>query len=241
MGFTTLIAQLISNYENPNSIGSKLRIKRIGALESMINHAYDNYGHVNIIDVGGTYQYWKILPEQFLREKQVKITIVNLAGAFKHTQANRFFSFLEGNGCDLSAFENKSFHIAHSNSVIEHVGSWNEMTCFAQEITRVSKSYFVQTPYFWFPIEPHYMLPFFHWLPEPARVSIVMKFDLARRKRKKDVDSAVRSLEHVRLLDKRMFSTLFKDAHITYEKVLYLPKSIIAIKHDANGNFKHNP
>jgi hypothetical protein len=229
VNLTNLVAKSVFNYQNTNSISFKLRAKRIAPLKDMIAEASQKYGHVKIIDVGGNKWYWNIISEKILQEKNVKITIINLPG-MNSFQDDEIFNFLEGDGCNLSNFDNDSFHIAHSNSVVEHVGNWDNMLKFASEIKRVSKGYFVQTPYFWFPMEPHFMIPFFHWLPEPVRVSMVMKFDLARRKKKKDINSAVQSIEHVHLIDKKMFGELFKDAQINFEKVFFIPKSMIAVK-----------
>jgi len=76
------------------------------------------------------------------------------------------FKFFEADGCNLAAFADHSFDIAHSNSVLEHVGSWARMVQFAKEVSRVSEKYFVQTPNYWFPIEPHFVTPFFQWFPK---------------------------------------------------------------------------
>ena len=66
------------------------------------------------------------------------------------------FSFVEGDGRNLSNFGDKTFDIAHSNSVLEHVGNWEDMHRFAGEIARVGRKYFVQTPSFWFPVAVSY-------------------------------------------------------------------------------------
>jgi hypothetical protein len=234
MGLSKKIAKSVSDYHNPNSIGARLRAKRIEPLLKMIKNNYEVYGNVDIIDIGGTKTYWRILPQEMLQSMNVKITLVNLPGN-KVPEENRIFTFMEGNGCDLHEINDGAFHIAHSNSVIEHVGDWDKMVRFAHEISRVSNSYFVQTPNYWFPIEPHFMAPFFHWLPRPMRVLLIMRFDLGHRIKQDSIDGAIRSIESVRLLDRKMFAELFPDAMIFTEKVLFLPKSMIAIKnvHDS--------
>lgn len=58
MSLSNKIAQKISNYDNPKSIGSKFRKKRIATLLSMIEKTYKKHGLVNILDIGGRKNYW---------------------------------------------------------------------------------------------------------------------------------------------------------------------------------------
>lgn len=62
-------------------------------------------------------------------------------------------------------FADKSFDIAYSNAVIEHVGSWENQRAFVAELERVARHVFITAPNRWFPIEHHTGLPFLHWLP----------------------------------------------------------------------------
>jgi SAM-dependent methyltransferase len=69
-----------------------------------------------------------------------------------------------GDACNLP-FQDKSVDYVISNNVIEHITktNWHK---YASEIIRVAKKgYFVHAPNFWYPVEPHYFLPFFHWIP----------------------------------------------------------------------------
>lgn len=61
-------------------------------------------------------------------------------------------------------FKNNQFDIAHSNAVIEHVGSFEAQELFLKEITRVSKRGMLTTPNRYFPIEVHTKVPIFHWM-----------------------------------------------------------------------------
>lgn len=229
MSIFTKLANALTDYSSQNSLGSKFRTKRIVPMMKLIKAASNVYGSVNIIDIGGTELYWNIVSREFLDKHKVKITIVNLPGS-ELPMDHGPFMFVAADGCNLSAFDNDTFHIAHSNSVIEHVGDWGRKVQFATELSRVAKQYFIQTPSYWFPIEPHCMFPFFHWLPKPIRVWLVFYFKLGNWARADSIDEAVRIVESARLVDKKMFQALFKDAEVITERFIFLPKSFVAVK-----------
>lgn len=229
MSITKSLAKRISNYGSQKSFGSRLRTKRIAPLLGFIKTVSKEHGYVSILDIGGTEAYWGIVPQHYLEKYNVKITIVNLPGSEMPTNHGQF-TFIYANGCNLAEIQNNAFHIAHSNSVIEHVGDWERMVQFSNEISRVAQKYFVQTPNFWFPIEPHCMTPIFHWLPKPARIWLVMKFSLGNWRKASSVDDAMRIIESARLLNKAMFRELFSDSKVLTERLALLPKSFVAIR-----------
>ncbi|HEV7529557.1 MAG TPA: class I SAM-dependent methyltransferase [Solirubrobacteraceae bacterium] len=61
-------------------------------------------------------------------------------------------------------FSDDEFDLVYCSSVIEHVAP-SRREAFAAELRRVGRGWFVQTPAFSFPVEPHALLPFAHWLP----------------------------------------------------------------------------
>jgi hypothetical protein len=228
MSITKTIAKRISNYNDLNSFGSRMRKRRSQLLLPMILEVFREKGKVEIIDVGGTRTYWNIIPVDLLRAQNVKITIVN----FPDTEMSfddPIFSFVAGDGRNLSNFDDNAFDIAHSNSVLEHVGNWEDMRRFAGEIARVGRKYFVQTPSFWFPIEPHCMVPFFHWLPTSIRIQLVLRFELGNWKKATNLSEAKRIVESAQLLTIKKMRAIFSDAIIHTEWLLF-PKSHIAIR-----------
>lgn len=229
MSLSGQLGSWFSNYDMQKSLGSRLRKQRIAPLKQLIEEVYESEGTVNIIDLGGTEQYWGIFPKQYLTEFNVKVTIVNLAYRSK-PEDHGPFTFVEADACDLQIYDDLSFHITHSNSVVEHVGDWERMKKFAKESSRISRHYFIQTPNYWFPMEPHFVTPFFQWLPKPTKVWLVMNFQLGHLERAETVDDAMRTVEGTRLLNKKMFRELFPDANISTEWFLGLPKSFIAVK-----------
>jgi hypothetical protein len=229
VSITRSLAKHITNYTNQESLGSRLRAKRIIPLLRVIEKLSEEYDTVNIIDIGGTEEYWGIVPSGFLETRNVKITIVNLPGN-PLPENHDLFTFIHSDGCNLDKFENDSFHIAHSNSVIEHVGDWSRMTQFANELKRVSQKYYVQTPSFWFPIEPHCMTPFFHWLPKPLRVRLVMRYALGHWSKAASVEEATKIVDSARLLNRKKFRSLFSNSQILTERLFFMPKSFVAIR-----------
>jgi len=65
-------------------------------------------------------------------------------------------------------FADDEFDLVFCSSVIEHVPPARR-AAFAAEVRRVGRGWFVQTPAFSFPIEPHSLLPAAHWLPVRLR------------------------------------------------------------------------
>jgi hypothetical protein len=229
MRLTRALAQKVANYDDPTSLGSRLRRRRAEDLIAMIDAEHARRGAVRIIDVGGTRRYWNILPADYLEARAVEITLVNPAPPAEVAE-ERGFCYQAGDGRDLSGFADQSFQIAHSNSVVEHVGDWQSMLRFAREVSRVASRYFVQTPSYWFPIEPHAMAPFFHWLPKPLRVQLVRNVALGHWPRAATVDEAVSTVESARLLTRGMMQALFPDAAISTERLLLWPKSYVALR-----------
>ena len=77
-------------------------------------------------------------------------------------------------GCALP-FADQSFDIVYSNAVIEHLPGPEHVKRFAAEIQRVGKGWFVTTPNYWYPADPHYHLPFVQFLPEASQQRLVRR------------------------------------------------------------------
>jgi SAM-dependent methyltransferase len=96
-------------------------------------------------------------------EPDLDITGVDLAdqpgypGPFVRADATTRLPFVDG-----------EFDLVYCSSVVEHV-QIEHRRAFAAELRRVGRGWFVQTPARSFPIEPHALLPFVHWLPGPLR------------------------------------------------------------------------
>lgn len=76
--------------------------------------------------------------------------------------------FVLADATDGLPFGDDAFDLVYCNSVIEHIAP-AQRERFAAEIRRVGRGWLVQTPARSFPIEPHALLPFAHWLPARLR------------------------------------------------------------------------
>jgi SAM-dependent methyltransferase len=76
--------------------------------------------------------------------------------------------FVRADATERLPFEDGEFDLVYSSSVAEHVPR-SRRAAYAGEIRRVGRGWWVQTPAWSFPIEPHALLPFAHWLPEALR------------------------------------------------------------------------
>jgi SAM-dependent methyltransferase len=76
--------------------------------------------------------------------------------------------FVQADAARELPFEDGAFDLAYSNSVIEHVEPARRAR-FAAELRRVARGWYVQTPAIGFPLDPHSLLPFAHWLPVALR------------------------------------------------------------------------
>ena len=113
-----------------------------------------------ILDVGGALYNWTLI------SVKPRLTILNLFSAPAGLPEG--VSWVIGDGTRLP-FPDRHFDICYSNSVIEHLCNLEAQKAMADEIRRVAKGYYVQTPNYRFPIEPHFISPFIHWLPVHLR------------------------------------------------------------------------
>jgi hypothetical protein len=216
-------------YLNARSWSFQARQRRFQLIRPMIERIIERKGSCRIADIGGTEYYWEIARD-FIHQAPVEIHLFNL----QPTEVkSRKFASHKGNACDLGQYDDHSFDMVHSNSVIEHVGGWKEACDMAREVRRLAPAYYVQTPNFWFPYEPHFRVPFFQFLPEQVRYRMLMRFNLGFGGRRATVDAAMRGVQSVDLLDMSQMRELFPDAVLKRERIGPLTKSIMALREGA--------
>ncbi len=90
---------------------------------------------------------------------------------------------------------------------------------------RVARRYFVETPNRYFPMEPHFIFPFFQFLPRATRAWLLSHFNLGTWDRARSKQEAFEGVDSVRLLSRRELMELFPGGRIFEEKLLGLTKS----------------
>lgn len=177
---------------------------------------------IDILDVGGTTYQWDYL------KSPANVTILNtMPGSCDSKPDN--YRFLQGDGRDL-LFEDQSYDLVFSNSVIEHVGDTVDQKAFASELRRVGRMVYCQTPNKWFFVEPHLITVFVHWLPKRVQRRLIRWCSVwgwLAKPSKKEID---RFLDSTRLLTHRELERLFPDCRIERERILGLTKSFVVCR-----------
>lgn len=205
---------------NKNSINQRFRKKRFKFFLDLLDNIKSNQP-VQILDIGGTEVYWERM--NFINNDNVHITLLNLE---KVDVKHKNFTGVKGDACNLNMYKDNQFDVVYSNSVIEHLFSFENQKKMADETQRVGKYFFIQTPNFYFPIEPHWLFPFFQFLPLKTRVLLTKKFDLGHYKKCHTHEAAVERVEEVKLLTEKKMKNLFPKAKVYREKFLGMTKSV---------------
>jgi hypothetical protein len=204
---------------NPKSINQYFREKRFKLFSQLVDTLRSDRT-LKILDIGGTQVFWERM--NFTENKNVHITILNLSTS---PVKYRNFASIAGDATNLSQFADNEFDIVFSNSVIEHLYSRENQKKMANEVKRVGKNYYVQTPNYYFPVEPHWLFPFFQFLPFSTRVFLTNNFNLGHFKKCKNKQNATNRVSGIKLLTKKEMKELFPGAKMYEESFLGLTKS----------------
>lgn len=201
-----------------NSLPGRARAKR---WQHLLN-TFPDLSEMRVIDLGGTPHSWRLAPV-----KPCSVTTINLHEF--HSDDKRIEA-VKGDACELPAiFRSEKFDLVYSNSLVEHVGGHANRLRLADSIHSLADRHWVQTPYRYFPIEPHWVFPGFQWLPYEVRVQISLRWHAGHVKThsRTDAESLVDEIELIGISQMRNY---FPNSTIWYERFLGLVKSLVAIK-----------
>ena len=211
----------LADDDNTDSLANRLRNRRFQLFEAF---AARLPRPLKILDVGGTNAFWE--QRGWAGRQDVRIITLNL-----EAEPQRFDNVepVVGDATDFGQFGNRSFDIVFSNSVIEHLFSFENQRKMAQEVQRVGKAYWIQTPNFWFPMEPHFHVPAWQWLPVGMRVGLIRRWRCGWRGPCPDPTRARELVSEVRLLTQSEMTTLFPGGRLIPERIGGLVKSWTAV------------
>lgn len=188
----------------------------------MLLESFPDFPEMSIVDLGGTPGWWR---EAGVRPRSV--TVVNLKVA---RPPEDWISVVRGDACDLPPeVRDRPFDLVFSNSLIEHVGGHHRRLQLAETVTSLAVHHWVQTPYRYFPVEPHWIFPGFQFLPVAVRAQITRRWRLGHVPPTNDGRQAVESVLSVELLSATELQHYFPASTIVRERVGGLVKGLIAV------------
>jgi hypothetical protein len=209
----------------PDSFPSRFRQKRWEFFRDLVSSVERP---MRILDVGGTDKVWERIG--FADQPGICISILNIV---QQASRHKNIECVVGDACSMPQYRDQEFDIVFSNSVIEHVGDEVRIKQMAEEVRRVGKNYYLQTPNYYFPLEPHFFFPFLQFLPISARTSLVQHLGLAFNQKSLTRAEAEAEVRGIHLLTGRQVKQLFPRARIVPERVLGMTKSIQAYEFES--------
>jgi hypothetical protein len=184
---------------------------------------FPDLDQMSVIDLGGRVLTWQRAP---VRPKRVHV--VNLEPP--PAEIPDWAEVDHADACALPEhIASRRYDLVFSNSVIEHVGGHANRQRFADAVRQMADAYWVQTPYRYFPVEPHWIAPGMQFLPVTARAQLARRWPLGFG-RGKTTEAAVKAVLQIELIDRTQMRHYFPDAVISAEKILGMPKSLVAYR-----------
>ncbi len=201
-------------------------------------HQFHPTPAMRILDIGGTDLNWRIV------DQPARVLLLNtyipeggydlglLGNKYSDESAGApppSVEYVLGDGKSVP-YADGEFDICFSNSTIEHLFRLDEQRRFANEVQRVGRGVWVQTPARRFPFEPHWLSPFVHWLPRSWQKRLGRNFTVYGWMLRPTSEDVSQLVDELRLLTYREMQQLFPDCEIRRERFLGLTKSYIAVR-----------
>jgi ubiquinone/menaquinone biosynthesis C-methylase UbiE len=169
-----------------------------------------------LLDVGGPGLATVLLAPYF--KTVVAVNLDPEALSPSHIADPESFVRIMGDGCILP-LRDKSVDLVLCDNVIEHVRE-QAREGLISELRRVSKNgFFITTPNYWFPFEPHYHMPLFQFLPLHWRESLL---------RRASFGWVSDPNEFIRLLSRRDLQRLLPEATVNGIGFTPFPETLVA-------------
>ncbi len=203
----------------PGSLGQRRRDRRW----EWFHGEFDDVESMSVIDLGGSVDAWVRAPLH-----PASVHVVNLEP--QPVEVPAWIRSDQADACSLPAhIAGGSYDLVFSNSVIEHVGGHAQRMRFADAVHKLASRHWVQTPYRYFPVEPHWLFPGFQFLPLNVRAGISCKWPLVHTPSRNKADG-LRAAMGVELLSRTEMAFYFPDSRLRFERMIGAVKSLIAVK-----------
>lgn len=208
--------------DNPASISARLRGRRW----ELFHASFPELSELRVLDLGGSPRFWRTTPEH-----PASVTTVNLTPA---DDDEPWITHVVADACEPLRLG--PFDLVFSNSLIEHVGGHYRRQRLADVISSSAPWFWVQTPYRYFPVEPHFVVPAMQFLPLGARTAIASRWHAGPQRR--SVRSAEDMVQSIELIGIRQLRSYFPGSRIVVERVAGVPKSIVALRGGADRSWR---
>jgi hypothetical protein len=205
--------------DRPGSLTHRLRQQR----NEEFTHRFPNLADMRVLDLGGTAISWRV---SGLRARSV--TVVNLDHPEDFSEP--WMEIIRGDAC-AGGFG--KYDLVYSSSLMEHLGGHTRRQQFAEVVQESAPSWWIQTPYRYFPIEPHWMFPGFQFLPFRVRVMVSQHWRTIHVPAIKDRAKAMEVVASIELISATEMRAYFPTSEIWFERIAGIPKSLVAIKTEA--------
>jgi hypothetical protein len=202
--------------DRTNSWTHKIRQRR----NEEFKRTFPDLASMRVLDLGGTALSWQVTG---LRANSV--TIVNLDDAPDPEEP--WLEYVRGDAC-AGGFG--KYDLVFSNSLMEHLGGHARRREFADVVRDSAPSWWVQTPYRYFPIEPHWVFPGFQFMPFRTRLFISQHWSMLHMPACKDRVAAEELVASVELISASEMRSYFPASQIWFERIAGIPKSIVSLR-----------
>jgi hypothetical protein len=214
-----LSGRTIAKLIDPDRAGSFTHRFRQARSEEF-KRRFPDLADMRVLDLGGYAVSWTVLG---VRPRS--LTVVNLdrdKGPYEP-----WMDIVQADAC-TGGFG--KYDLVFSNSLMEHLGGHARRQQFANVVQESAPSWWIQTPYRYFPIEPHWIFPCFQFLPFRMRVMVCQHWNTLNMPACKDADRAADIVASIELISATEMRTYFPTSEIWFERVASIPKSLVALK-----------
>src|SRR4051794_5565286 len=216
----------LADQATAGSFSNTRRSRRFAAFAALVDGLLEQReGSVRILVIGGTNSFWE--QRGWAGRDRVEVVLVNLEA---EPREHENIDPRAGDATDLSEFADGSFDVVFSNSVIEHLQTRDNQAAMAAEVRRLAPVYWIQTPNFWFPVEPHFLTPGWHYLPVAVRVALLRRRRWGWRGPLREAAKAEEAVREIRLMRGSELTRMFPEATLQRERIGPFVKSFVALR-----------